>query len=492
MTTILAKRLVSALLCGSVLLSTILASSILPSTPSIKHVLLRESEGYHDEVWAPFLTDLASSPYIKTTFSRHYPRWNIVNITDRIQFVNSPTLQGFGTSNKNEFEIVPQAIIEHKVDYILDVSCDADLFYRPEYYQRLYHQTNVKLLCVNHDTHDYAGALKAYNDVTKLYIDSDRITFIVLSEHVGKALNAQMLKRGSKQITYKVYIPVLDLPQGIETETADQKGKAFVIQGNLEAGRRDYGTLFQHLREGLAAIPAGTPDSEQPRLVLIGSGKKLQVPQDLTKNVEIHMNLEYPEFYRTLGRSAVLLPAFGTSEYYTAKASSTINAAIIGGTVIVGNQTMLNSYTFLNDKIVFLTNPGESDVQAAMRYLALDEKTRNERLQYIRKYRHDLIQQNRVLLDELINPEAVADAKSIRMGVGQYMDKAKQIPVQHPHSSGAGFVIFIAMVLALVFRRNIVRQCRAWKSQYVESSAGRAGIPVSMEQLNSPLMRSSN
>lgn len=489
----MASRLVSALVCGTILLSSALASPVTPNTPNLKHVLLRESEGYHDEVWAPFLTDLASSPYIKTTFSRHYYRWNMPEITDRIPFVNPPTLRGFGTSNKEEFPITPEHILENKVDYLLTVSCDADIYWRPAEYQRLFHETNVKLLCVDHDTHNHAGAIKHYGDVTKLWIDADRITFLVLSEHVGKNLQKQMTSRGSKPVEYEVYVPVLDLPQGIETEKAEDKQKGFVIQGNFEAGRRDYNQVFQHLREGLAALPAATPESEKPKLVLIGSGNKLDIPADLVHNVDMHMNLEYPEFYKTLGKSAVLLPAFGGPAYYTEKASSTINAAIIGGTVIIGNQTMLDSYTFLNDQIVFSTNPGESDVQAAMRYLSLDRTTRNNRLKYIREYRHQLIRQNRALLEQLINPEAVAANKPTKSTVGQYLDAAKSIPTEHRGSSGAAFVLFLGLVLAVIFRRSLVRHYRSLKAQYFDDRRSeRDYMPVSRPSVDSPVMRAVN
>ncbi|SPO30579.1 uncharacterized protein UTRI_05196 [Ustilago trichophora] len=487
-------RLLSSLICGTFLLGSVVATPVTTSAqPSIKHVVLRESEGYHDEVWAPLLTDLASSPYIKTTFSRHWVRWNMPNITDRISFVNPPHLQGWGTSDLGEFPITPEAVLENKVDYILDVSCDADVYYRPAEYQRLFHETNVKLLCVNHDTHNFAGTVKQYQDVTKLYIDADRITFLVLSEHVGKNLQKQFVSRGSKPVNYEVYVPVMDLPQGIETERAEDKEKAFVIQGNFESGRRDYNQVFQHLREGLAALPSGTAESEKPKLVLIGSGKKLEIPEDLTKNVDIHMNLEYPEFYKTLGKSAVLLPAFGRPAYYIEKASSTINAAIIGGTVIIGNQTMLDAYTFLNDQIVFNTNPGESDVQAAIRYLSLDKATRNHRLKYIREYRHRLIRKNRALLEELINPAAVASSKSTKAIVGQYLDAAKSIPVEHPHSSGAGFVVFLGLIVAFIFRRSLVRQYKSFKGQYFAAqNAERNYIPVSMSNVHTPAMRPIN
>lgn len=484
----MARRLVSALVCGALLAASCgnaspVTNAVAPISTSspfeIKNVLLRESEGYHDEVWAPFLADLASSPFIRTTFSRHYHRWNMPNITDRIPFVNTPNLRGFGYKNKAELPLTPEDIIENMIDYLLTVSCDADFYWRPAEYQRLFHQTTVKLLCVDHDTHNFAGAVKQYSDVTKLWIDSNRITFLVLSEHVGRNLQKQMIKRGSKPIDYEVYIPVMDLPKGIETDQAEVKQKAFVIQGNFESGRRDYNKVFQHLREGLKMLPAGTPASEKPKLVLIGSGKKLEIPKDLTAHVDMHMNLEYPEFYKTLSRSAVLLPAFGSPQYYTEKASSTINAAIIGGTVIIGNQTMLDSYTFLDDKIVFSTQPGESDVQAAMRYLSLDKTTRNNRLQYIREYRHKTIRKNRALLERLINPEAVAryeqEHRTTKEVMGQYLDAATAIPVDHPRSSGAGFAVMFGVIVAIIFRRPLVREYRKLRLQFVNND-----VPVSM------------
>lgn len=470
-------------------LASALADSVSTAAVGIKHVLVHEAHGYHDEVWAAFLGDLGASPHIKTTFSRHYVRWNMPVITDTFPSVNPLTIVGFNAS-KPEFPITPEMVIENKVDYILSISCDASLYYLPAEFQRLYHDTDVKLLCVNHDTHNMAGAVKQYHDVTKLWIDAGRITFLVLSEHVGKALQKQMLSRGSKPISYEVYIPVFDLPAGIETATAEDKQMQFVIQGNFEPGRRDYDLVFDHFRKGLAAL---SPATKKPKLVLIGSGKPLAIPSDLKANVDMHMNLEYPEYYKTLGRSAALLPAFGQASYYTEKASSTINAAIIGGVTIIGNQTMLDSYTFLDDRVVFKMQPGESDVQAAMRYLALDTATRNSRLKYIREYRHRITKQNRELLEELINPQAAAAFRASHSAVGAfsgYVDRVKSVPTEHPRSSGAGFVVFIGLVVAFVFRRSLVMQARQMKYTYL---GGRENfVPVSMarNEFSAPNMRS--
>ncbi|KAJ9475060.1 hypothetical protein PHBOTO_004938 [Pseudozyma hubeiensis] len=470
-------------------LASALAVSVTTAADGIKHVLVHEAQGYHDEVWAAFLADLGASPHIKTTFSRRNVRWNMPVITDTFTSVNPLTIVGFNTS-KPQFSITPEKVIENKVDYILSISCDASIYFSPEEFQRLYHNTDVKLLCVNHDTHDMAGPVKQYHDVTKMWIDSDRITFLVLSEHVGKALQKQMLSRGSKPISYEVYIPVFDLPAGIETATAEDKQMQFVIQGNFETGRRDYGRAFDHFRKGLAAL---SPSAKKPKLVLIGSGKPLAIPSDLKGNVDMHLNLQYPEYYKTLGRSAALLPAFGQAAYYTNKASSTINAAIIGGVTIIGNQTMLDSYTFLDDRIVFKMQPGESDVQAAMRYLALDTATRNSRLKYIREYRHRIIKQNRELLEELINPQAAAAFRASHSAAGafsEYVDRVKSVPTEHPRSSGAGFVVFIGLVVAFVFRRSLVMQARQMKYTYLGGRENYVPVSMARNEFSAPVMRS--
>ncbi|KAF6767057.1 hypothetical protein PSEUBRA_002205 [Kalmanozyma brasiliensis GHG001] len=452
------RRLLTTLACAAFALGTTMASPASRSSSDLKHVLLRESEGYHDEVYAAFLSDLGASPYIKTTFSQHYSRWGMPEITSSFPFINPLTTQGFNHTNSREFEITPQAIIENKVDAILSVSCDYDVDKRTAEWQRLFHETDVQLLCVYHDPGGHSGPGKYYDSLTKLWIDADRITFLVLSEHVGKWLQDDMTKRGSKPIHWEVYIPVFELPQGIRTERAEDKHKSFVIQGNFESGRRDYNAVFQRFGEGLASLPAGTSKAEKPGLVLIGSGKPLKIPANLADNVDMHMNLEYPAFYKTLGQSSVLLPAFASPLYFIKKASSTINAAIIGGTIIIGDQKMLDAYTFLDEEIVFKTLPGESDVQAAMRYLALDKATRNRKLTYIRGYRARIIQQNRALLNELVNPAAVAaDHHGV---LGDYLHAAKSVPAEHPSSTASAFVFLIGIALAFIFRRTLVTQVR--------------------------------
>lgn len=435
-----------------------MASPAVRSSPNLKHVLLRESMGFHDEVYAAFLSDLGASPYIKTTFSQLRSRWGMAEITDSMSFINPLTAQGAHHTNGRTFEITPQAIIEAKVDTIIAVSCDSDFEWRSAEWQRVFHETDVQLICVCHSPGGVSGTAKFYESTTKLWIDADRITFLVLSEHVGKYLQADMTKRGSKPVRWEVYVPVFELPERIRTDKAEEKRKSFVIQGNFESNRRDYNAVFQRFSEGLASLPAKTPKAEKPGLVLIGSGKPLKIPANLTDNVEMHLNLDYPDYYKTLGQSSVLLPAFGSSEYFFKKASSTINAAIIGGTIIVGDKKLLDTYTFLDEEIVFKTLEGESDVQAAMRYLALDKAKRNRRLSYIRGYRARIIQQNRALLNELVNPAAVA---ADRGGViGHYYHAAKSMSAEHPSSTASAFVFLVVIALAFICRKTIVTQLR--------------------------------
>lgn len=59
--------------------------------------------------------------------------------------------------------------------------------------------------------------------------------------------------------------------------------------------------------------------------------------------------------------------------------------------------------------------------------------------------------------------------------MGQYFDAATAIPVDPPHSSGAGFVVMLGFIVAFIFRRKLIKQYSMLRAQYTSNT-----VPVSM------------
>lgn len=66
--------------------------------------------------------------------------------------------------------------------------------------------------------------------------------------------------------------------------------------------------------------------------------------------VEIYSDLSYPEWYRTMHESDLLIPDFRDSYYYNWAASSSVAAAVIAQVPLLATRYHLASYTYLDDR----------------------------------------------------------------------------------------------------------------------------------------------
>ena len=54
------------------------------------------------------------------------------------------------------------------------------------------------------------------------------------------------------------------------------------------------------------------------------------------------------EYYRTIRSTLAVVPAFASDIYYTKKASSSVAAAMVCGTPLLADQTMVDHYPYLS------------------------------------------------------------------------------------------------------------------------------------------------
>jgi len=136
----------------------------------------------------------------------------------------------------------------------------------------------------------------------------------------------------------------------------------FVVQGLFESSRRQYGSLLRQLAEVLSN---NTLAWQHFRLLFLGSGPNLQLDshQVLRERVDVVQDAPYLQFYEELSRNVALLPAFASDLYYEKKSSSSIGAALIAGTPLIANRTLLAAYSFLDEAAIYFLNDGESEVQ---------------------------------------------------------------------------------------------------------------------------------
>ncbi|EFJ48709.1 hypothetical protein VOLCADRAFT_104568 [Volvox carteri f. nagariensis] len=154
--------------------------------------------------------------------------------------------------------------------------------------------------------------------------------------------------------------------------------RGFSIQGALRRFKsrhgngftRDYVGLWQRLMQLRATGQAVPP------VVVMGKGQRedLLLPPELDDRVAFYPWLKYPDFWSLIHHSYALVPAFGMPVYYESRISSTILASLLTCVPVIAEQRLLDTYTFLEERHVFLRQPGEDEAAAMVRIMGLPEE----------------------------------------------------------------------------------------------------------------------
>ncbi|KAI9023131.1 hypothetical protein DFJ74DRAFT_767775 [Hyaloraphidium curvatum] len=199
-------------------------------------------------------------------------------------------------------------------------------------------------------------------------------TVLTVGPHTAAAVRADMLRLGlpgADSVDYFVTAsPAIDPGRGLEQRSG------LVVQGKLDARRRDYPPVFSGARE----IPAGSPLLP---IRLLGTAEPpnsmghVPLPPDLLSSGRIVAPFaadpaDYPEFYGEIAAGVALLPAFtplgpdGRS-YARMKSSSTVPASLIALTPLVASAELLRTYAYLPAEATLRSEDGT--VEGAARAL---------------------------------------------------------------------------------------------------------------------------
>ena len=262
------------------------------------------------------------------------------------------------------------------------------------------------------------------------WLENNRLSFLLLSSHTLEFFRDKGMTKWTPEVRAKaqqnlrslapvfpVDIPPLPptSPQNMLSISTD-KNKVqsistpkppsdmyFALQGNYEAHRRDFKTVFSNMK-ALAnshdppPSPSDGLDEQQGNphiyLQLLGSGQRPNVPDSIRKSIIFRDRLDYKPFYDYLSESLAMIPAFATLEYYDRKASSTVPASLIAGTPIISVKNLTDAYTYIGEDNVYQPKEGENDLDVMRRIIQMPW---DERIEMQRKVRHrcnDLIQEN--------------------------------------------------------------------------------------------------
>ncbi|KAJ3285670.1 hypothetical protein HK104_009377 [Borealophlyctis nickersoniae] len=215
----------------------------------------------------------------------------------------------------------------------------------------------------------------------------EKIRFLTLSPHTEDYLTNQtfsnhwgkLIENGknvfSKEALGRLrtgwFAPVFPAPLHIDEPRKDDNKTIISLQGTFESKRRNYTHILTSLYSILhpANNTNGTTPPPNVHIRLIGSGKPPQIPSILKNHVTVLRDLSYPQYYKALGTSSLLLPAFGSQDYYINKASSSIPASIIAGVPVLASQKLLKAYGYLSPDSVIIQEEGEDDMKAVARVI---------------------------------------------------------------------------------------------------------------------------
>jgi hypothetical protein len=349
-------------------------------------ILVVESQGYHEEVYAAFLQALSRTWKAETTIQIWRPRFSMNQITEQYNWYNAPNRLPYGRINQTSLkEIDP--------DIIITATCGGDLNQHEEVYRHVLENTKAMLYCVVH----HADMLNPKTpSLMPLYIAKNRIRIIVLSEHV----KISMLREFKDSAPFSVFPPVFEPDLNL---VVDSKEDYFAVQGNLNHRKLD--EIFSMLEKQRNAVKISNDMLAPPPVYLIGGGVRPNVSSKITDLVCFKQDLSYPDFYATLAGAVALMPAFLYDKYYSNSVSSTVGAAVIAGVPLVASQRMLDCYTYLDSASVVFKKDEETEFEAAMRFLALSPLLRSRTAASMLDLRRRVIRQNRLNLGMWISQD---------------------------------------------------------------------------------------
>ena len=375
-------------------------------------VAITETGGSHDEVVAALIHSFGSQPDVKLSTFFLLQRYGITDV-----------VAGFSLASPIPKNNNPDRFLasENEVpDIIVAATCELDALKYEKKLKPLLENPRSFLFCVVHHA-DRWNKPELERALTP-WVEANKVRFLALSSHTAQYLATHGLSKWNVSDLVPepdVFVPVFPVPlpsdsQEDSEDPSDEQELTFALQGDYDSGRRNYASIFKHLGEFLNSTSDGSDEqaatNQNITLHLLGHGNRPAVPKELAGHIIFDENTNYKDFYSILSRTFTLLPAFATKEYLDRKASSSVPAALIGGTPLVATKEIVEAYSYLSEDVVWLQNGKESEFEVVGRVLKMTAADRRKKSAQCVALRNDLIAGNTELVRAWISDALEGEA----------------------------------------------------------------------------------
>ncbi|KAL6862584.1 hypothetical protein ACO1O0_002820 [Amphichorda felina] len=362
-------------------------------------VAIIETGGTHDEVTSALVTAFGGQPNIELTLMLRRQRYNMEEILNSFK-LNSPVSKII--SHDDLGALVSSTNLPH---VLVSTTCELDLENKATEFRDLLAKGETYLFCLMHHADRWRSG--KHVNVAREYIQKGLADFMALSQHTADFLHSDTAEKWEEPLDYttRVLPPVFP----VKLPDPDPEGLSLAMQGDYSSGRRDYQHTFEQLGHVIGELRTKASSEEKDKKVtlhVIGHGQTPSVPEELKNNVVFDQDLSYPDFYATLSGAFTIIPAFANDEYFDRKASSTVPAALIAGAPLVASEQLLKSYTYLPRDAVWMSEPGEDEMDTIKRYVG-DTAGYQERMAKMKETRAHLMEENIAHVGEWINEAMV-------------------------------------------------------------------------------------
>jgi hypothetical protein len=305
-------------------------------------------------------------------------------------------------------------------DLLVLITCPKDLKRKDAVLRYLLDSTAVRLLCVVHK-----ATLEEDNLIPAIapWVERKRITLLTLSPHVARHLDVLISAWWNSTTAIQpppidTFVPVFpvdltsaagSVPSASSSSSASTTTSnttiEIAVQGIFRSLSRNYTRLFDEFARVARRTRASAANVT---MHLIGSKSvdELVVPAEIAERVKISTSLPYAAYYGAIARSFALVPGFvSTYTFQVLKASSTVAASVITGCPIVASAQLLESYTYLDESVVWLRAEGEGEMDTVERVLReTDEAQRLAKSAALSRRRLALFEQNARLVRAWLAP----------------------------------------------------------------------------------------
>lgn len=383
---------ISGYLGHTTTIATALPTVVLSHDRPITFVVT-ENQKAHDEVVAPLIQSFSNVPGANFTaiFLSRMDRFGSFEMYRNLELpIAVPAPRDYMK------EMVP-FVLENPPDFIIATSCGYDTF---DEYAPLLQNAKTHIFCTVHHSDNWKDwFFGLFEKKLGDWVKAGRVDFLTLSPHVAKTLPDSLLNW--KEVKWLEHFPPIRTfppvftfnhpePDPLQTDHIE-----FALQGNYQEDRRNFTRVFEELERAKQQLEsAGT--STKVKLHLVGSGPtKPVVPGQVKEMVQFDENLNYTDFYTTLGGMTAILPAFADEGYFTHKASSSVPASLIAGSPLVATRKLLDAYSYLDESTVWLQKDDQSDFDVLWQVMRKPREERENKGHAVKAAAAALIEKNK-------------------------------------------------------------------------------------------------